>query len=150
MKLAEALQARADLNRQIEQLAQRLTANVLVQQGEQPNEDPEELLAELDRSLDSLEELIRRINLTNSQVMVGDQTLTALMARRDVLAKKIEIYKRAAQQASSNTSRASGTEIKVLPALKVKDLQKQIDKLAKAYRELDNTIQQTNWSTELK
>ena len=40
MKLAEALQERADLNRKIEQLSDRLEANVLVQEGEVPLEDP--------------------------------------------------------------------------------------------------------------
>ena len=35
MKLAEALQERADLNRKIEQLQDRLSNNVLVQEGEQ-------------------------------------------------------------------------------------------------------------------
>ena len=34
MKLAEALQERADLNRNIEQLKSRLNNNVLVQEGE--------------------------------------------------------------------------------------------------------------------
>ena len=48
MKLAEALQERADLNRRIQQLQQRLTNNALVQEGETPAEDPAELLAELD------------------------------------------------------------------------------------------------------
>ena len=40
MKLAEALQERADLNRNIEQLRDRLSRNSLVQEGEQPGENP--------------------------------------------------------------------------------------------------------------
>ena len=44
MKLAESLQERADLNRKIEELKQRLENNCLVQEGERPAEDPEELL----------------------------------------------------------------------------------------------------------
>ena len=47
MKLAEALQERADLNRRMEQLKRRLTSNALVQEGERPAEEPAELLAEL-------------------------------------------------------------------------------------------------------
>ena len=39
MKLAEALQERADLNRQIEQLQARLYNNAVVQEGEKPAED---------------------------------------------------------------------------------------------------------------
>ena len=43
MKLAEALQERADLNRKIEQLNNRLSNNALVQEGEEPAENPEKL-----------------------------------------------------------------------------------------------------------
>ena len=45
--------------------------------------------------------------------------------------------------------RARGTEIKVLPTLKVADLQKTVDKLSKEIRLLDNSLQATNWSTDL-
>ena len=48
MKLAEALQERADINRNIEQLKYRLNNNVLVQEGEKPAENPEKLKLELD------------------------------------------------------------------------------------------------------
>ena len=43
MKLAEALQERADLNRKIEQLNNRLSNNALVQAGEVPAETREKL-----------------------------------------------------------------------------------------------------------
>ena len=44
MKLAEALQERADLNKKIEQLRSRITSNALMQEGVLPVEDPEQLL----------------------------------------------------------------------------------------------------------
>ena len=56
MKLAEALQERADLNRRIAQLNNRLSCNATVQEGEQPAENPSELLKELDSCIDRLEE----------------------------------------------------------------------------------------------
>ena len=40
MKLAEALQERADLNKKISDLRGRLNQNSLVQEGETPNENP--------------------------------------------------------------------------------------------------------------
>ena len=40
MKLAEALQERADLNRRISELTDRISCCVLVQEGEEPPEDP--------------------------------------------------------------------------------------------------------------
>ncbi len=82
MKLAEALQERADLNRRIQQLHQRLSNNAIVQEGESPAEDPAELLAELDGCVQNLESLITRINLTNCRTMVDGVSLTALLARR--------------------------------------------------------------------
>ena len=51
MKLAEALQERADLNRKIEELRRRLGNVLLVQEGEEPAEDPTELLNELDGAI---------------------------------------------------------------------------------------------------
>ena len=47
MKLAEALQERADLNRNIEQLKNRLNSNSLVQEGEKTVEDPGKLKQEV-------------------------------------------------------------------------------------------------------
>ena len=81
MKLAEALQERADLNRRIEQLRYRLSNNVLVQEGEKPLEDPAALLEELESSFTRLEWLIARINLTNCAVKVEGRSLTELIAR---------------------------------------------------------------------
>jgi hypothetical protein len=48
MKLAEALILRADLQKRIEQLKQRILNNVMVQEGDEPAEDPSQLLRELD------------------------------------------------------------------------------------------------------
>ena len=100
MKLAEALQERADLNCRIQQLQQRLTNNALVQEGETPAEDPAELLAELDGCVGELERLIARINLTNCRVQVEGESLTALLARRDMLTVKLSSYRNLAQSAS--------------------------------------------------
>ena len=82
MKLAEALQERADLNRRIAQLNNRLSCNATVQEGEQPAENPSELLKELDSCIDRLEELICRINLTNCQTVTDSKTLTEQIAHR--------------------------------------------------------------------
>ena len=58
MKLAEALQERADLDRRVQQLQQRLENNAMVQEGESPAEDPAELLAELDGCTGALEQIV--------------------------------------------------------------------------------------------
>lgn len=149
MKLAEALQERADLNRRIEQLRYRLSNNVLVQEGEKPLEDPAALLEELESSLTRLEWLIARINLTNCAVKVEGRSLTELIARRDVLSLRAEAYRRLVEEASQNTHRATRTEIKILSAVNVPALQRQADDASRELRLLDNTLQATNWTADL-
>ncbi len=149
MKLAEALQERADLNRRVQQLRQRLVDNAIVQEKEKPAEDPKELLKELNGCLATLEELMGRINLTNCQTMVEGKTLTECIARRDTLSLKISSYRDLASAASQTGLRATRTDIKLLSTVDVKDLQKQVDALSKELRLLDNQIQSTNWTTEL-
>ena len=75
MKLAEALQERADLNRKIEDLRRRLGNVVLVQEGEEPAEDPKKLLEELDGAVARLEELMAAINLTNGRTRVDRKSV---------------------------------------------------------------------------
>lgn len=149
MKLAEALQERADLNRRIEQLRYRLSNNVLVQEGEKPLEDPTALLEELESSFTRLEWLIARINLTNCAVKVEGRSLTELIARRDVLSLRAEAYRRLVEEASQNTHRATRTEIKILSAVDVPALQRQADDASRELRLLDNTLQATNWTADL-
>ena len=70
MKLAEALQERADLNKKISDLQGRLNQNSLVQEGEIPNENPTVLMQELEAAITRLQQLIKDINLTNCATIV--------------------------------------------------------------------------------
>ena len=149
MKLAEALQERADLNRSIQQLESRLSVNAITQEGEAPAEDPRDLLTQLDRSIDRLEELTAAINLANSRTVHQGETLTQMIARRDALTLRLRILREFANQASMTGRRARGTEIKIVSTVNVKSLQKELDNLSRELRLLDNTIQSLNWSTDL-
>ena len=149
MKLAEALQERADLNRRIEQLRYRLSNNVLVQEGEKPLEDPAALLEELESSFTRLEWLIARINLTKCARQVVGRSLTELIARRDVLSLRADAYRRLVEEATQNTHRATRTEIKILSAVDVPALQRQADDASRALRLLVNTLQATKWPAAL-
>lgn len=149
MKLAEALRLRADLQKRIASIGQRLNANAKVQEGDKPAEDPYQLLTELDEMIQKLEKLIARINRTNNLTMDGDSSLTELIARRDALSYKISILRGFLQNASAKVERYSNTEIRIQSTVKVSKLQKQVDKLSKELRELDTQIQCLNWSTEL-
>ena len=149
MKLAEALQERADLNRKIEELRRRLGNVILVQEGEEPAEDPGELLQEMEDALTRLEKLMAAINLTNCRTKVKGMTLTQIIARKDALMVKLSAYRDLVYSAGQSTSRARGTEIRVKAVLKAGDLQKTADSTAKEVRELDNLLQETNWKTKL-
>jgi len=150
MKLAEALQERADLNRNIEQLRQRLVNNAIVQENEEPVENPQELLKELNSCVSRLEELMERINRTNTMTQTENgQSLTALIAHRDCLKIKIHAYKECVNSASQTGRRARMSEIRIVSSVNVRDIQKQIDLLSKELRLTDNAIQQMNWSVDL-
>src|ERR1051326_8393767 len=68
MKLAEALVLRADIQKRVEELRKRLKESALVQEGEKPPENPEELLAELDRLLNQL------VGLRSEERRVGKES----------------------------------------------------------------------------
>mgnify|MGYP000440666983 FL=1 len=150
MKLAEALQERADLNSKINELRSRLSNNATVQEGEAPAENPAELLSQLDECAARLEELIARINATNCATVTERGTLTELIAKRDCLTLRLSAYRNLVDEASCLAPRATRTEIKIVSAVDVKKVQKQADELAKELRLTDNLIQQSNWLTELQ
>lgn len=149
MKLAEALQERADLNRNIEQLKNRLINNALVQEGEQPSENIEQLKEKLDTSVSRLAYLIERINRTNCETAVNGQTLTELIAKKDALSLKIHVYHDIVYAGSQISYRARNTEIKMKSTFSVAEWQTEIDRMAKELRQLDNKLQESNWKTDL-
>ena len=57
MKLAEALQERADINSRLAELYPRLSNNAIVQEGEKPAEDPQSLIDEIESCTARLAEL---------------------------------------------------------------------------------------------
>ena len=149
MKLATALSERADIQRRLTQLMSRLNNNAKTQEGEEPAENPKQLLEELDNLLARLEWLMTRINLTNSRTISDGKTVTELLARRDCLAKRVNVMRSFLDAASAKVDRYSQTEIKILSTVKVSALQKQVDSDSKALRELDEQLQSLNWTTEL-
>lgn len=149
MKLAEALQERADADRRIEELRQRIQNNCLVQEGEKPAEDPAELLEELGACLERLEWLMAAINKTNSATVIDGMTLTEMLARRDCLRKRVAVHHDIVNTASQQVRRIARSEIKIKSTVNVRDLQKTADALSHELRLLDNRLQEANWLTEL-
>ncbi len=150
MKLAEALLLRADQQKKIASLRERIVANAIVQEGEAPQEPPDELMKEAFGVLGEFEALISNINKTNLAAKLPDgRTLTAAIARRDTLQLKHALLVAAIAGCRKEPERYGIREIKWKPTLDVPKLQKQADDLAKTIRELNAAIQQTNWSAEL-
>jgi len=150
MKLAEALVLRADVQKRIAQMRERLQQSALVQEGEQPPENPKELLAELDQLLNQLRDLVARINRTNFQTMLSEGTsLTDALAQRDVLSMRYSIISGLADTASTRIERYGRAEIRRISTVDVAGLRRELDEIARERRELDTTIQATNWATDL-
>ena len=150
MKLAEALVERKAAQQKIAELSERLQRAALVQEGETPAEAPATLLAELSEVSARLQALIVAINATNSRDTLADGvTLTAAIARRDVLRMRQGVLDALIRTAGSAQMRARGAEIKLVPTVNVAELQRERDALAKTYRELDTALQAANWAVEL-
>ena len=150
MKLAEALSIRKDLQKRIQQLGQRIQNNVKVQEGDEPKEQPKELMTELDGCLTKLQDIIWHINATNMQTKNSEgRTLTELMAQKDVLTMRINTLRSVFDTASSGQDRYSRSEIKMVTVIDVKALSKQIDDYSAQLRKLDIEIQSLNFQTEL-
>lgn len=150
MKLAEALILRADCQKRIEQLRQRLLRNAKVQEGDKPAEEPTELIQELERVSTELTHLIKCINKTNSAIeLESGVTLSDALAIRDTLKLRHGVYRELAQAAIITQDRYSKSEVKFKSTVNVAEIQKQADQLAKEHRELDSKIQGANWLTEL-
>lgn len=150
MKLAEALNQRADLQKRIAQLRERLSNNVKVQEGDRPAEEPEDLFRELEGSLKQLKDMIISINRTNQETVWEGKTLTAMIAEKDVLSMHLAALRATLDQASVRSDRFSRNEIRFVRTIDVNALQKKVDGLSKDLRDLDSKLQQANWMTDLK
>lgn len=151
MKLAEALLLRAEYQQKIVNLQGRLAQNLKVQEGEQPHEDPEQLLQELLSLNDKLVELIKKVNLANMQTPFDERrTLADALVEREILAKKRQILTTAVSNANQRDYRLTHAEVKLVVTVDIARLQKQIDQLSKEFRELDTAIQGRNWTVDLE
>ena len=150
MKLAEALILRADLQKRIAQLKQRIINNAKIQEGDTPSEDPQKLLAEMEQNSDELVTLIQHINRTNSAAALTDSlSIADALAVRDALQQRHATYRELAQAAVISHTRFSATEVRFVSTINVSDIQAQADALAKEHRELDTKIQAANWTIDL-
>lgn len=150
MKLAEALLLRADIQKKIASLRERIVANAVVQEKDEPHEDPNDLMKDAFGAMKELEELVFRINRANLETKLPDgRSITEAIARRDTLAQQHSLLVAAIAGTRREPDRYGVREIKWVATVKVPKLQKQADDLAKKIRELNAKIQEANWQTEL-
>lgn len=150
MKLAEALILRADRQKRLELLRERLTRVAKVQEGDNPSEQPALLLEEVNRVSTDLTRLIRQINKTNATVHLDEnRTIADAIADRDGLRTRHSILTSLVQAAVIKQDRFTKSEVRYQATVDVAALQVQVDDLARAYRELDTQIQSVNWAVDL-
>ena len=149
MKLAEALNLRADLQKRIANLRERLIKNAKVQEGDTPSEDPNMLLNELNDNISELENIIKLINKTNSATYIDNESISDIIAKRDTLGLKLSILRSFISESADKIERYSNKEIKILSTVNVAEKQKEIDNLSKEYRLIDTKLQGLNWTTDI-
>jgi len=151
VKLGEALARRAELQTRLTQVRDRLRVTALVQEGDEPAEDPQPLLSELDAIASELETLIAAINATNAQTRLDSgMTLTEALARRDVLGLLHGALKAVADATAQQQARYSRSEIRLVRTFDVAAVRTRVDQLARERRQLDVEIQNANWTVDLQ
>ncbi|MEQ1105135.1 DIP1984 family protein [Acinetobacter ursingii] len=151
MKLAEALLLRSDLQKKLLSLQQRIHKNVLVQDGDTPSEDPEQLIDEAVLVNKQLFQLIQKIHQTNAQAQANNgKALLDILNQRDQLSAEHRIIQQAIDNTQKDTDRYSVREIKWIKAVSVSKLQKQADEISQSLRLINLEIQASNWQIDLR
>lgn len=152
MRLAEALIFRADLQKSIDDIKNRIVNNAVIQEGTQPAEDPATLMEELYVKLDQHEKLVYDINFTNIVVKTENGlTLNDAIQKRDTLSKLQNALTSLSSHVNSNSnaSRYSRTEILSVATVDIPSIQKRIEDLTQERRLIEVQIQATNWTNTL-
>ena len=150
MKLAEALLVRADQKKKLASLRERLVLNGRVQEGDQPHEDPEELLREAASVLQQQEDLLLRIDRANASTLLADgRSVLQALGRRDSLGTQHSLLSSLLERAKQETERYSSSEIKWRTTFSVKAIQKRLEDVARQMREINGHIQEANWKAEV-
>ena len=150
MKLAEALLIRADLKKKIASLRERIARNAILQEGEEPKEKVDVLLAEAISTLQEQQQLVRAINTANDAAKTADgRFLADLLAQRATWIAQHSLLISTIAATHKDVDRYSQREIKWVPQVQVATLQKQADDLSRNIREINVSIQAANWHIDI-
>jgi len=150
MKLAEALSIRADLQKRIAQLRERLKNSSKIQEGDEPAENPKELFEELSNNLVEFENLIYRINVTNMHAVHNGETLTKMIAQKDALTLRVSSLREVLNHVVEREDRYGRQEIKYVRTIDTAELRREVDSYSRQLRVLDLKIQSLNWAVDLE
>lgn len=153
MLLAETLRERADAQRRLANLRNRVAASARHTEGEEPAEDASALLAEAEAVVDRIAVLVTAINATNLATVLEDgRSLTEALADRNALRARHRLLTEAADAAAGNQgafARLGRNELRTFATLDVTALRARADEVAVAIRGLDLAIERSNVTTEL-
>ena len=149
MILAEALMERADLQKQINQVSDRLDNNARVQAGEEPVENPLPLIDELKRLHEKYGKLVDRINRTNHETIVDGHRLEELIMERNMAMKLNHYLQHFVNEASRVVDRWDANKVVIRPSVDVAPLRREIGAASQKIRQMDIRIQKINWTTDL-
>jgi hypothetical protein len=167
MLLAEALAARKDTIKEIDDLRGRLAAAVVrFEDQDAPADDPSDVLTKLTRALDRFESLTVRINRTNNSTRLTfnsrELSLMEAIALRERLVLEAKARRGAVDAVEVATGAAKGAhgrgwlggrrqkdEVRELPTVELRAERRAADELSESVRRLDLSVQQRNWTTEM-
>lgn len=150
MKLAEALLLRSDMQIKLASLQQRINSNVMIQEGDEPSEDPASLIQEATALNTELYLLIECIHRTNALAKTEQGTaIIHLLSQRDALTSQHRILQQAIDNTRRENGRYSSSEIRWVKTVSVADLQKQADQISQKLRQNNLEIQASNWQIDL-
>lgn len=172
MKVAAALRLKNDYSSQLPSLRTRILYNIITEEGQSSGQDPIPLIASYESLSMKLIKLTTEISIHNTMAiikypsyydntelshLVGDIfseefpnktkyrecSVVEALNEREILKKEIDFFK--SILSGSHITRRTETEIKKVPVLDLKAVQKKIDSMSKFLRILDGKIQEHNW-----
>lgn len=149
MKIAEALLLKKEYQENISSLKERLYANVKIPVDDVIFEDSESLLEKMLKTEDKLKDLTIKLNHRNLNAETSSGKLLAdvIAERQTLMSKKKHLdYIMHKVNREGYSSRSEGA-MKV--TLDLNNIQKEINKVAKEYRELNSELQAANWNIDL-
>lgn len=152
MKLGALLLEKDSVNKKISDLQQRINEAGIVQEGDKPQEDPVELFQELEDQYTKLGKMDRAICKANYETQFDKEyaTLIDAIRARDLMLKRVGVYRSIVQRCAITNNRSRGAEIKFVNTFDVKALRKKQDELTAKAAKLNEQIQVKNFQVDIE